>query len=145
MGILPLAEGTSAASERVEGGSEKSKRLASDPLTEAEGLDLVGILSAIDETAYVWDCVSDVIEWESNAREILGVAADDMISTGTAFKMLISPEHLSRHVEAFDPSGGVRQLARGDCLSHPISLPACGTAQRYFSLARGSRPLVAGP
>ncbi|HML29639.1 MAG TPA: hypothetical protein PKE16_12520 [Hyphomicrobium sp.] len=26
-----------------------------DPLTEAEGLDLVGILSSVEETAYVWD------------------------------------------------------------------------------------------
>jgi len=41
-----------------------------DPLTQTEGLDLVGILSSIEETAYVWDIksgrldgtVADVIE-----------------------------------------------------------------------------------
>ncbi len=45
-----------------------------DPLTETEGLDLVGILSSIEETAYVWDLVTGRIDWESNAAAILGVS-----------------------------------------------------------------------
>ncbi|HXE00806.1 MAG TPA: hypothetical protein VN623_02535, partial [Hyphomicrobium sp.] len=38
-----------------------------DPLTETEGLDLIGILSSIDETAYVWDIKTGRIDWERNA------------------------------------------------------------------------------
>ena len=83
---------------------DKAVRLAPDPLTESEGLDLVGILSAIDETAYVWDLASDRIDWESNARHILGVASDDRIATGSDYQLLISTEHLARRAEAFDPT-----------------------------------------
>ena len=34
------------------------------PEIEGEALDLVGILSAAQETAYVWDLASDRMEWE---------------------------------------------------------------------------------
>ncbi|MEQ1710259.1 MAG: GGDEF and EAL domain-containing protein, partial [Hyphomicrobium sp.] len=71
-----------------------------DPLTESEGLDLVGILSAIDETAYIWDIRNDRIDWESNAREVLAVPSLDSITTGTSFQMMIAPEHLARRSEA---------------------------------------------
>lgn len=71
-----------------------------DPLTVSEGLDLVGILSAIDETAYVWDAASDRFEWESNAATILGVKDDAAISTGKAFESLIAAEHISRRTDA---------------------------------------------
>lgn len=47
MGTPPSSEGQRAnrATEEVE---QVSGRVQTDPLTEAEGLDLVGILSAID-------------------------------------------------------------------------------------------------
>ncbi|MCB1483788.1 MAG: EAL domain-containing protein [Hyphomicrobiaceae bacterium] len=98
----------------MDDGLEMAGRVQSDPLTEAEGLDLVGILSAIDETAYVWDIASDRIDWESNASEILGVPNQQCIATGTGFQLLISPEHLGRRAEAFSPSAaidGVRGVA----------------------------------
>ncbi len=34
---------------------------------EGEALDLVGILSAVQETAYLWDIATDAISWEHNA------------------------------------------------------------------------------
>ena len=86
--------------------------MVSDPLTETEGLDLVGILSAIDETAYVWDIASDRVDWESNAAQILGVAGERQIATGAAYQLLISSEHLCRRAEAFEvPLTG--ETARG--------------------------------
>ncbi len=68
-----------------------------DPPTNAEGLDLVGILSAIEETAYSWDLVSDRIDWESNAVSVLGVPDAASIATGAAYQMLIAPEHAGHH------------------------------------------------
>ena len=82
-------------------------RIITDPLTEAEGLDLVGIMSAIEETAYIWDLNSDRMEWESNAAQILGISDDEAITTGAKFQLLIAPEHLNRRAEAFsDPQTG---------------------------------------
>lgn len=83
-----------------------------DPLTEAEGLDLVGILSAIEETAYIWDIKDDRIDWESNAREVLLVPSVSDIATGTAFQMMIAPEHLSRRSDAIF-GGGTAPDQRG--------------------------------
>ena len=82
-------------------------RIITDPLTESEGLDLVGIMSAIEETAYIWDLNSDRMEWESNAAQILGISDDEAITTGAKFQFLIAPEHLNRRSEAFnDPLTG---------------------------------------
>lgn len=80
-----------------------------DPLTETEGLDLVGILSSIEETAYVWDLKTGRIDWESNAPEILDVGDLSKISTGAAYHALIAPEHLNVRLEAFSRSVGADQ------------------------------------
>lgn len=63
---------------------------------EPDGLDLVGILSAIEETAYVWDLATDRIDWESNAGQILSISSLESIATGASFQLLIAPEHLMR-------------------------------------------------
>ncbi|CAA2142533.1 bifunctional diguanylate cyclase/phosphodiesterase [Hyphomicrobium sp. ghe19] len=77
-----------------------------DPLTETEGLDLVGILSSVEETAYVWDLRTGRLDWESNATEILDVADLSKISTGAAYHALIAPEHLNVRLEVFSRSVG---------------------------------------
>ncbi len=69
-------------------------------------IDLVGIMSAMQETAYLWDVTTDTIVWESNAPEVLGLASDVGISTGTAFQLLIVPEHLQRRRDAVAIAGG---------------------------------------
>ena len=67
---------------------------------EGEALDLVGILSAVQETAYLWDISTDAISWEHNAGQVLGVRHNDDIATGQAFQFLIAPEHIGRrHTE----------------------------------------------
>ncbi len=66
----------------------------------AEAFDLVGILSAVDETAYNWDLTSDSIAWEANVNEVLGVSNPEHLKTGRGYQSLISPEHLSRRHDA---------------------------------------------
>jgi len=62
---------------------------------EPQAHDLVGILSAVEETAYTWDITTDRIEWESNASQIIGMAGLGPVSTGQGFQLLIAPEHLA--------------------------------------------------
>ncbi len=62
-------------------------------------LDLVGILSAVQETAYVWDIATDRMDWESNALEVLGADVDSL-SLGSSYQFLIAPEHIERRRRA---------------------------------------------
>ena len=81
-----------------------------DRLTETEGLDLVGILSSVDETAYVWDLITGRLKWESNAAEILGVSDMTKIATGATYHSLIAPEHLNARLEVFTRSIGADRV-----------------------------------
>ena len=79
-----------------------------DVAVESHALDLIGILSAVQETAYLWDISSDRMEWENNAAEVLG-AAPAAIATGAAFHFLVAAEHIQRRQSAItgampDPS-----------------------------------------
>jgi diguanylate cyclase (GGDEF)-like protein len=71
-----------------------------DVPVEGDALDLVGILSAVQETAYLWDMPTDQIAWEHNGAEVLGVGSLDAIATGEAFQLLIAPEHGTRRLAA---------------------------------------------
>ncbi|MGQ0455532.1 MAG: EAL domain-containing protein [Hyphomicrobium sp.] len=86
-----------------------SDRIPIDPLTETEALDLVGILSAVEETAYVWDLTTDRIEWEANAPQILGVVDFAAIATGEAFHRMIADEHVGRRLAAICDSRSTDQ------------------------------------
>lgn len=74
---------------------------------ESDALDLVGILSAVQETAYLWDIASDTISWEHNAAKVLGVHSMKEIETGHAFQFLIAPEHIARRTAAIDGATSV--------------------------------------
>jgi diguanylate cyclase (GGDEF)-like protein len=76
------------------------------PATGAAGLDLVGILSSIDETAYVWNLRTGRMDWERNACAVLGVSDAEQIATGAGYHALIAAEHLNRRLEAFSRSVG---------------------------------------
>lgn len=76
---------------------------------EAEVFDLVGILSAVDATAYTWDLATDHIDWESNAPLVLGVRRIAEISSGTGFQLLIAPEHVNARLNAMNVPDGERQ------------------------------------
>ena len=60
------------------------------PATE---INLIEILSAVEETAYIWDFATDRIDWESNAAKVLGVSDLHSISTGEGFRTLVASEH----------------------------------------------------
>ncbi len=89
------------------------QRATTDNLTESEGLDLVGILSAVEETAYVWDIESDRIDWECNANTVLGVATTGEIATGTQFQLLVAPEHHARRHELIWGANSSHDIQRG--------------------------------
>lgn len=73
----------------------------------AEAFDLVGILSAVEETAYNWNISTDRIEWETNVNEVLGVAQPKLLETGSGFQSLIAPEHLERrHAAIIEQDSG---------------------------------------
>jgi diguanylate cyclase (GGDEF)-like protein len=75
-------------------------RIAGDAPSTGAALDLVDILSAIQETAYVWNLTDDGITWERNAGAVLGVREIASIATGSDFQFLIAPEHSPRRQEA---------------------------------------------
>lgn len=80
--------------------TDAANRDLEGPAVESEALDLVGILSSVEETAYIWDIASDQIEWESNAVEVLRVPSFDAIAKGHDFNGLIAAEHIGRRLEA---------------------------------------------
>ncbi len=86
-----------------------------DALAETDNLDLVGILSSIEETAYAWDLGSGRIEWGSNAAAILFAITEDTPSP----LALIILKHLQNyivHYEAREPSaflpGGIARRVK---------------------------------
>ncbi|MBL8567340.1 MAG: EAL domain-containing protein [Hyphomicrobiaceae bacterium] len=71
-----------------------------EPPVVSEALDLVGVASNEAETAYIWDVISDRMDWECNATKVLQVASLDAISTGQEYQQHIAPEHVVRWREA---------------------------------------------
>jgi hypothetical protein len=60
-------DGKASAAAAAEDRPQSADPDARDPLTETEGLDLIGILSSIEETAYVWDIKTGRLEWEQRS------------------------------------------------------------------------------
>lgn len=67
----------------------------------ATAMDLVGILSGVEETAYTWDMTTDQMDWESNVASILGVRSAKDVASGSGFQFLIAAEHVTRRQSAF--------------------------------------------
>lgn len=83
---------------RVAGREEHEPEL--DEIIEGKAPNLVGVFSALDETAYVWDLLSDRIDWERNVGDVLTISNLDEVSTGAQFHQLINPEHRARRTTA---------------------------------------------
>lgn len=83
------------------------ERAASAPASRLSNIGLVEIMSTVEETAYIWDIVSDSIDWESNAIQVLGVRTLDVISRGVDFQQLIAAEHLGRRTQAISAQHSV--------------------------------------
>ena len=115
--------------------TEALPRTASDPLTESEGLDLVGVLSMVDESAYVWDLVTDRISWEHNAVAMLGVPDALSIATGAAFQTIVSPEHASRRPELLAAAAKADPNRRGFAYRIQYAIrPMGGRTQGFLRL-----------
>lgn len=87
-----------AAAEPTAGGRPEARI---DPEPHAQGeLDILSVLTSVEETAYDWDMSTDRVQWGGNAVQILGVGEIGKIDTGTAFQFMIAPEHVARRTEA---------------------------------------------
>ncbi|MCH9809100.1 MAG: GGDEF and EAL domain-containing protein [Alphaproteobacteria bacterium] len=75
-----------------------------DGFAESEALDLVGVLSTVDECAYVWDLGTDTLKWESNAASVLGLEDIDNIVSGSDFEQRVVCEHRARRTAAIAAS-----------------------------------------
>lgn len=53
------------------------------------------------ETAYIWDIKGDVIHWEPNAADVLGLRNTKDLESSTAYQFLIVAEHVARRQSAF--------------------------------------------
>lgn len=71
-----------------------------EPPVVSEALDLVGLISTTAETAYIWDVVTDRMDWESNACLVLQVENAALIATGQDYQQHIAPEHVGRWKDA---------------------------------------------
>jgi diguanylate cyclase (GGDEF)-like protein len=95
---------TLAGSERAAAEDQDERTPApvtalADVPVEGCSLDLIGILSSVQETAYLWDIVADRIEWENNAAEVLGMRSIADIATSSGFHFLVAPEHVQRRLD----------------------------------------------
>ena len=115
-------------------GATASQRPKIDPLTETEGLDMVGVFSTSEESAYVWDLRSDQIAWEGNAVEMLGVQDALAIMTGASFQSLIAAEHASRRLEMVSTSAKSEPQARG--VPYRLQYAICPQGTRTDQLLR---------
>ena len=79
------------------------------PPPVATAIDLVGIHSSVEETAYTWDMATDAMEWESNVASVLGVPAAKDVASGARYQFLIAAEHVTRRQSSFTIEGPAEQ------------------------------------
>jgi diguanylate cyclase (GGDEF)-like protein len=134
VGAAGSGAGPSAAIQDLPTEAELTAAAAGLPLATA--IDLVGILSGVEETAYAWDMVTDTIDWESNVGSVLGVRSVKEIATGGAFQFLIAAEHVTRRQSAFSPDT-TNNVAVDD--SQPVAAGGHPYRVHYRFLPQGRR------
>jgi diguanylate cyclase (GGDEF)-like protein len=63
------------------------------------GSDITSILAGVQETAYRWDLRSDAMTWDANAVGLLKAPDAAALKSGSAFHLLVAPEHAARRVD----------------------------------------------
>ena len=63
-------------------------------------LDPRAILTSIHEVVYDWRLDTDVLNWGSNAREVLKLDTIQLVSTGRSFSKFLDPEAMTNRFEA---------------------------------------------
>lgn len=101
-------DGAAAEGARPDPLDDLALRPDAEGIVESEALDLVGVLSAYDESAYVWDLHTDTLAWEPNAASVLGFDDASAIATGKAFANRIVPEHRARRPKAMAGAAGIQ-------------------------------------
>ena len=80
-------------------------------------LDPRAILTSIHEVVYDWRLDTDVLNWGSNAREVLKLETIQLVSTGRAFSKFLDPEAMTNRFEAVFNSAqqdhGIRRALPG--------------------------------
>jgi diguanylate cyclase (GGDEF)-like protein len=107
--VVPLSLAVMESSSGAWEASGPCGAARNDTSERTAELDLVGILSAVQETIYTWEIASDRIDWADNAREVLGVRSAEAISTGSAFQFLMAPEHIQRRIDALSSLATIRE------------------------------------
>ena len=57
---------------------------------------------ALEQTSYVWNSETDENDWAEGAERVLSVGSLNKIATGSAFNLLVAPEHVTRRQQLFD-------------------------------------------
>ena len=107
---------------------------------ESNGVDVVGILSAVQETIYTWDIACDRIDWANNAREVLGVRSHG--NDRHRFRFPVphgAGTHPAPYRRAVEPD--LDPPRRHGRISRAVSFHARRPTQRFLALARRSRPM----
>ncbi|MEL7048852.1 MAG: bifunctional diguanylate cyclase/phosphodiesterase [Pseudomonadota bacterium] len=76
-----------------------------DQIIEGEAFQTIEAGTELDETAYVWNLLTDKMDWEANARSVLQLADETALQTGNKFNGLLAPEHFDRRLKAFAETG----------------------------------------
>lgn len=87
------------AAQRAQNAAEAASGIVR-PMAPALELDLDHILTAARETAYRWSVATDQMVWASNAAAVLSLVSTDALASGSAFGLLIDPEHASQRYDA---------------------------------------------
>jgi diguanylate cyclase (GGDEF)-like protein len=85
------------------------KATASEPRV-LSAADLAAILASVRETAYRWDLRSDAMTWDANAVAVLKTGDARATTSGSAFHLLIAPEHAARRIDAIHANGPGQKL-----------------------------------
>lgn len=94
------------------------------------------LLEAVGEAAYVWDAVSDRLEWTANAAALMELPASVPIESASRFEALLDPEALTTRRAAVFGSAAVDA---GEGVAFEVEYPLLrgGRAQRLWLQDRG--------
>src|SRR5690606_1470652 len=62
--------------------------------------DIEGVRGSRRETAHIWDMRTDAMPRDRHAMDPLSGGGPTALRTGTAFQLLIAPEHAARRIDA---------------------------------------------
>ena len=113
-------------------------------------VDLHKVLTALGETAFVWDMATDAIAWGPNAAAALGIAPIDLFGTGSLLAQAIESEGGSSRSDLIgaatgaDTGAGVPYQLRYGLRIKADTIVMVDESGRWFADAQGRPCLVRG-